>query len=178
MDLAEKKKKLRQEVREVILGENGWTAERLAFFDRMNDEYATLFYEPWNAYTKPFKIAGNVYYVGNKNVSAHLIATSEGLILYDTTFQHCAPMIMQAILDLGFDPRDVKYVVLTHGHFDHYGCAAWFQGMYGAKICMGELDDGRIDIPHWGTIPRDDYSLDGFTTDIKLSDIRLTGFIP
>ena len=168
LNINEHKARLKKEMREVIMEENGWNAARLERFERWNEEYETLFYEPWREYTKPFHIAGNVYYVGNTHVSMHLIATTDGLILYDTGFQHCAPMIMQAILDLGFDPRNVKYVVLTHGHFDHYGSASWFQGMYGAKICMGQLDVGRIELPHLGTIPRDDYANDEFTTDIEL----------
>ena len=99
--------------------DRGITPEERKFFDHCNENYKTLFYEPWKEYMTPFRIAGNLYYLGNRLYCVHLIATEEGLILYDSGFQHTAPLIMKGILELGFRPEDVKYVIMTHGHFDH-----------------------------------------------------------
>lgn len=148
--------------------DRGITPEERKFFDHCNENYKTLFYEPWKEYMTPFRIAGNLYYLGNRLYCVHLIATEEGLILYDSGFQHTAPLIMKGILELGFRPEDVKYVIMTHGHFDHFGSAAWFQGMYGAKVCFGAQEKGRLDIPRFGTIPRDDYSCDPVEPDILI----------
>ena len=166
--IADLSKPVMTRIQEMFLSdeERGFSPQWRKMTDDRNERYHEIFYEPWKAYVKPFKIAGNVYYIGLPNVSMHLIDTGDGLIVYDAGFQHTLPLMVKAIYELGFDPNDIKYVFITHGHFDHYGSAAWIQGLYGAKIVSGALDHGIIDIPRFGTIPRPDYSLDGFEPDI------------
>ena len=88
----------------------------------------------------PFRIWGNLYFVGNKSVGAHLIDTGEGLILIDTTYPSTAAMLVQSIWELGFDPRDIRCLIHTHGHFDHFGGTALLKEISGARTYLGEGD--------------------------------------
>ena len=67
----------------------------------------------------PFKLAGNIYYVGTVPQSSHLIDTGDGLILIDVGDEENAAVVINSIAELGFDVADVKYILLSHGHYDH-----------------------------------------------------------
>lgn len=70
----------------------------------------------------PFQLAGNIYFVGTYKASSHLIDTGDGLILIDTGYAETADVIVESIAALGFDIKDVKYILHSHGHYDHtYG---------------------------------------------------------
>lgn len=73
----------------------------------------------WRAPTAPFRIAGNIFYVGSKGLAAYLIATPAGAILIDGTLADDVPMIEANISRLGFRMRDIKYLLNSHAHFDH-----------------------------------------------------------
>ena len=77
--------------------------------------------QKWNAPVEPFRIVGNVYYVGAAEVSSFMIATPKGLIVIDGGFEETAPMIEANIRKLGFDPRDVRILLSSPAHFDHVG---------------------------------------------------------
>ncbi len=68
---------------------------------------------------KPFKMIGSLYFVGSKEASSHLISTEEGLILIDTGYEESAEGIIDSIRELGFDTRDIKIILHSHGHGDH-----------------------------------------------------------
>ncbi|MEO2177068.1 MAG: pectin acetylesterase-family hydrolase [bacterium] len=91
-------------------------------------------------YVKPFKIFDNVYYVGINWVAAYIIETSDGLILVDSLYGSWVRPLVRNIRELGLDPADIKYVINTHGHFDHAGGDRYFQSAYGARIVMSEKD--------------------------------------
>lgn len=88
----------------------------------------------------PFKMFDNLYYVGNDGTSAYLLTTSKGLILIDALYGRYTKDIIQSIRDLGFDPGNVKYILCTHGHFDHYEGADTLQKITHARIAMTEAD--------------------------------------
>ena len=69
----------------------------------------------------PFKIADNLYYVGATDVTSYLIVTRNGLILLDGGFEQTAPQILANIKTLGFDPKNVKFLLNSHAHLDHAG---------------------------------------------------------
>jgi alkyl sulfatase BDS1-like metallo-beta-lactamase superfamily hydrolase len=75
----------------------------------------------------PFKIFDNLYHVGPGTVSAWLIPTTDGLILIDTVQEPYVDQVLNNIRNLGFDPKDIKYILLTQGHLDHFGGAARIQ---------------------------------------------------
>ncbi len=89
---------------------------------------------------EPFRIYGNLYFVGNKSVGAHLIDTGAGLLLIDTTYPTTAAMLIQSIWELGFDPRNIRCILHTHGHFDHFGATDLLKEISGAKTYLGEGD--------------------------------------
>jgi metallo-beta-lactamase class B len=75
----------------------------------------------WNRPAEPFRIVGNVYYVGASDVSAYLITTPEGHILLDTGFRETVPIIEANIGKLGFRVDDIRLILASHAHYDHAG---------------------------------------------------------
>jgi metallo-beta-lactamase class B len=94
----------------------------------------------WNEPVEPFRILGNVYYVGAREVSSFLITSPEGHILLDGGFVETAAIIRDNIRKLGFKPEDVKYLVSSHAHFDHAGGLAQLKEWTGAKFVVSRED--------------------------------------
>src|SRR5712691_3448260 len=69
----------------------------------------------------PIKVFDNLYYVGPGFVSVWLIPTTAGLILIDTAQEPYVDHVIDNIRKAGFDPKNVKYILLSHGHLDHFG---------------------------------------------------------
>jgi len=88
----------------------------------------------------PFWIFDNVGYVGIDWVAAYVIKTTDGLILIDSLYGKWVPYLEAGLRKLGLNPADVRYVLTTHGHFDHAGGAAYFQRRYGAHVVMSKND--------------------------------------
>lgn len=88
----------------------------------------------------PFRMAGNLYFVGTYKASSHLIDTGEGLILIDTGYDTTADVIVDSMKILGFDIRDVKYIIHSHGHYDHTGGTAKLVELSGAKTFLHSAD--------------------------------------
>ena len=88
----------------------------------------------------PFKIADGLYYVGDKRVCIHLIDTGEGLILIDSGYFGAAHLLVDSIWRAGFDPKNVKWIIHTHGHYDHFGASDEFKRMYGTKLAISKVD--------------------------------------
>jgi metallo-beta-lactamase class B len=93
-----------------------------------------------HTYVKPFHMAGNVWYVGDKRVCSHLIDTGDGLILIDTGFPRTEFLLLQSIWEAGFNPKDIKILLHSHGHGDHYGATEPFVTTFGCKTYMGAAD--------------------------------------
>ena len=94
----------------------------------------------WNQPVEPYRIAGNVYYVGASDITSYLITTPEGHILLDGGFVETAPMIEANIQKLGFKLEDVKVLLNSHAHFDHAGGLAELKARTGAKFAASEKD--------------------------------------
>ena len=88
----------------------------------------------------PFKVFDNLYYVGPGSVSVWLIPTTDGLILVDSTQEPLVDHVVDSIRKVGFDPKDIKYILLTHGHLDHFGGAGKIQALSGARVATLEED--------------------------------------
>lgn len=104
------------------------------------DKLEHLFKYPHEYYMKPFRIYGNLWFVGNRDVGSYLLDTDEGLILIDTTYPETRPQMVQSIWEAGFNPRDIRYIVHTHGHFDHFGATDFLVALSGAETFLGEAD--------------------------------------
>ena len=98
------------------------------------------FHEPWTLAQKPFKVIENVYFVGNTWVSVYLIDTPEGLILIDCAYEENLYLLIDSIRGLGFDPKDIRHLLISHGHFDHCGAARQLQEMNNCEIWINEKD--------------------------------------
>lgn len=96
------------------------------------------------AYMEPFQIFGNVYFVGTKAVSSHLIDTGDGLILLDTGYPQALYLVLENIRKLGFSPYDIKILLHSHGHYDHIGGTARLAVLTGAKTYIGALDEDMV----------------------------------
>lgn len=88
----------------------------------------------------PFHMVGNLYFVGSVNASVHVIDTGDGLILLDSGYQDTLFYTLNGIYKLGLSPYDIKYILLTHGHIDHFGAARAIRDMTGCKIIISRLD--------------------------------------
>jgi len=93
----------------------------------------------------PFKVFDNLYHVGIGSVSAWLVPTTDGLILIDTVQEPYVDHVLNSIRNAGFDPKDIKYILLTQGHLDHFGGAARIQEVSGARVAAAEGDWVLID---------------------------------
>jgi metallo-beta-lactamase class B len=94
----------------------------------------------WNKPVKPFRIIGNIYYVGVQGASAFLITTSKGAILLDGGFAETAPLIEKSISDLGMRMSDVKVLLNSHAHYDHCGGLTELKRRSGAKMIASAGD--------------------------------------
>lgn len=88
----------------------------------------------------PFKLFDNLYYVGPGFVSVWLIPTDQGLILIDTAQEPYVDHVISSIRKVGFDPKNIRYILLSHGHLDHFGGAAKIQELSGARVATLEED--------------------------------------
>src|SRR5262245_8627846 len=91
----------------------------------------------------PFRIVGNLYYVGTYDLAVYLITTREGSILINTGINDSAPMIRSSVEALGFKFSDIKLLLATHGHWDHVGAMAEIKQMTGARMLM-QADDADL----------------------------------
>jgi metallo-beta-lactamase class B len=130
---------------------------------------------------EPGKAFDNLYYVGAAWVSAWAIKTSQGLILIDAlnNNQEAEQLIDGGLRKLGLDPAQIKYVIVTHVHGDHYGGATHFQQKYGSRVVMSENDwqtaqtKLEVNSRNWGPLPKRDVSVkEG--DQVTLGDTRVT----
>jgi len=133
----------------------------------------------------PGKAFDNLYFVGGKWVSAWALRTSDGIILIDAmnNADDAEHVIDAGIRKVGLDPAQIKMVVITHGHGDHYGGASYFADKYHSKILASSVDwdlmAGKLefDIPSWGKPPKRDVSVadgDKLTLGDTTIDVVLT----
>lgn len=106
--------------------------------------------KPWEGYMEPFKIFGNLYFVGTKFVSSHVIDTGDGLIILDSNFPQCTYLVTEGMRKVGLNPMDIKYILHSHGHYDHIGGTKALVQLTGAKTIIGKSDvpfvNGTVDL--------------------------------
>lgn len=101
------------------------------------------------------RVFDNLYSVGQNAVSAFALDTSEGIILIDALNNEAEArdIIVPNLVALGLDPKRLRYVVITHGHGDHWGGAKFLQDTYGAKIVASAADWDLMESPQRGGGP-------------------------
>jgi metallo-beta-lactamase class B len=97
--------------------------------------------EQYDGIVTPAKVFDNFYYVGQMAVGAWALKTSEGIVLFDALNNEAEAreIIVPGLTAVGLDPKDVKWIILTHSHGDHYGGAPYFQKL-GAKVISSDID--------------------------------------
>jgi len=88
----------------------------------------------------PFRIIGNLYFVGNTYVASYLVVTDKGNILINSDFATDVPMIKANIEKLGFNYQDIKILLISHAHGDHSGGSALVKKETGAKYMVMDAD--------------------------------------
>lgn len=133
-----------------------------------------------NTPLKPTKVFDNVYCIGSVSVVAWVIETSEGLILIDSMWDdRDAKLIEEGIKGFGLDPKDLKYIILSHGHGDHYGGANYLRNKYAAKVVLTKTDTNLMyNLNTGANSPRSPKTkVDIYSKDkdiIKLGDTSIT----
>lgn len=112
-------------------------AKQKAFFSK---PMSKIWRHQEKRYMKPFQMFGNLYYVGETWLCMHLVDTGDGLFLLDAGNYNTSGMLINAIWEAGFNPADIKWVVLSHGHVDHIGNADFLRNMFGCKLYISEPD--------------------------------------
>jgi metallo-beta-lactamase class B len=92
----------------------------------------------------PFRIVGNLYYVGSKDLASYLITTPDGHIVINSGFEANVPMIQASIKKLGFNITDVRYLLISHAHNDHCSGAAAFKKISGALYMVMREDSDVV----------------------------------
>ena len=101
-----------------------------------------------NTTPEPAKVFDNLYFLGIPGVSSWAITTSDGIIVIDSLNnpREAQTFIEGGLRKLGLDPNQVKYVIITHAHTDHFGGAQYLADRLHATLVMSETD--------WGTLSR------------------------
>lgn len=94
----------------------------------------------WTRAFPPFRIAGNLYYVGSEDLAAYLIVTPQGSILINSNLESSVPQIRKSVETLGFKFSDVKILLISHAHFDHCAGSAEVIKETGAKYYVMDAD--------------------------------------
>jgi metallo-beta-lactamase class B len=100
----------------------------------------TAEWRSWNQPVPPFRVTGNIYYVGANEITSFLITSPRGHILLDGGFAETAPQIEANIEKLGFNLRDVKVLLNSQAHSDHAGGFAELKRATGARLLIAPGD--------------------------------------
>lgn len=123
-------------------------------------------------YVTPGRIFGPIWFVGFHEASTHLIETGDGLILIDPGYPDTLQVVLDNIQKIGFDYRDIKLILLSHGHHDHAGAVRELVALTGAKTYVGKDDLKMVTCQDDSALsPMPDYREKcAFTPDYLLSD--------
>jgi metallo-beta-lactamase class B len=128
----------------------------------------------------PMKVFDNLYFVGSAQVSAWLLGTEDGYILIDAmnTDDDAKSVIEAGIVELGLDPKKIRYLLITHAHGDHYGGFRYIKDTYDPEIVMSETDwvlaSQLQEHPRFGFPPEKDVSvIDGDTLTVGATEIDI-----
>ena len=140
----------------------------------------------WNAPVAPFRIADNLYYVGTADLAAYLVVDPAGMILLDGGLPQSAPLILDSIRKLGFDPGRVRYLINSQAHFDHAGGLAELKAATGGKLLASAPDaellmrGGSGDFAFGDTLTYAPVKVDSLIKDgavLSLGRIRMTAHL-
>jgi len=109
---------------------------------QFSPEWYEQFRGPYSQAVEPFRIVGNIYYVGAANIASYVITTPQGHILLDTGMTTMHDVIKNSVAKLGFKTADIKIMLSSHAHFDHIEGHAAMQKLTGAQV-MAMVGDAQ-----------------------------------
>jgi metallo-beta-lactamase class B len=91
---------------------------------------------------EPTRIFDNLYYIGFNDIGAWALTTSQGTIVIDSlnTPDEAEKILIPGMEKAGLDPKQIKYVIIGHGHFDHFGGTPYLQRTYKPRVLMSGAD--------------------------------------
>ncbi|HMZ16571.1 MAG TPA: subclass B3 metallo-beta-lactamase [Blastocatellia bacterium] len=101
--------------------------------------------EEWNQPFKPFRIIGNIYYVGTSNLACYLITSPGGHILLDTGLEESGPIVRANIEALGYKLKYIRIILSSHAHFDHVAGHADMKAATGAQVYATAADAATLE---------------------------------
>ncbi len=116
----------------------------------------------WTEPFPPFRIAGNLYYVGSKGLASYLITTPQGHVLINSSLEESVPLIRESVEKLGFKFTDIRILLISHAHWDHNAGSAAIKSLTGAQYMVMDGDasvvesGGKTDF-QYGNVPRSLY---------------------
>lgn len=99
----------------------------------------------WTEPFPPYRVIGNIYYVGSKGLASYLITTPEGNILVNSNLESSPPLIRQSVEKLGFHFADTKILLISHAHYDHCAGSALIKKLTGAKYMVMDRDVPEVE---------------------------------
>jgi metallo-beta-lactamase class B len=94
----------------------------------------------WTEPFPPFRIAGNLYYVGSRGLANYLVATPQGHILINSGLEANVPLLRASLEALGFRFGDIRILLISHAHWDHDAAGATLRRLTGAKYMVMDAD--------------------------------------
>src|SRR5262245_18664143 len=134
----------------------------------------------WTEPFPPFRIAGNLYYVGSKGLANYLVTTSQGHILINSDLEANVPLIRASVEQLGFKFTDIKVLLISHAHWDHDAARDTIKKLTGAKYMVMDADvpvvqsGGRADF-QYGNSPEMLYRPTGVDRELHDGDVVKLG---
>lgn len=123
---------------------------------------------PWNYAVDAYRVAPHVWQVGGQDdVCVYLLDSGEGLILIDTGYRASFYLMLDQIWRLGYDPRQIKKILLSHWHWDHVNGARFLQELSGAEVWLSRVDEEQHQLwkDRTDPMPMVDYKVDRFYDD-------------
>jgi metallo-beta-lactamase class B len=99
----------------------------------------------WTEPFPPFRIAGNLYYVGSRGLANYLITTPQGHILINSDLEENVPLIRSSVERLGFKFSDIKILLISHAHWDHDAASKRIKQLTGATYMVMDADVGVVE---------------------------------
>src|SRR5580704_13550270 len=99
----------------------------------------------WTNPFPPYRIIGNIYYVGSQGLGVYLITTPQGNILINSNLEKSVPMIRESVEKLGFRFSDTRILLISHAHWDHCSGSAAIKELTGAKYMVMDADVPEIE---------------------------------
>lgn len=108
-------------------------------------------------HVEPVKVFDDLYFFGQSEYSVWAITTPKGIIVLDTIFDYSVEdEVADGMKQMGLDPADIKYAIVSHAHPDHDGGARFLQDHYGTRVIMSPADWDVLDKQNFGTKPKRD----------------------